>query len=140
MAWAKNIILLVVCLNILLTIFAATLSLSSTSTTNSDLAKIYNINSDYSYGVQNGTSSFYGSLPQDQKAASSEGSGSAFGGWVDPLGTLWKGIKLILNLTFGIFTIPQTLGLPSVISLMFFLPLGVAYILALVSLIRGVDF
>ena len=140
MAWAKNIVILVVCLNIMFLIFSSQMGIKQQS---NDFDKIYSINgTTYSYSVQTGAnSSLYGVIPQDQKAADSQGvQQSTFGSWVDPLGTAWNIIKFILLLVFGIFIIPQQLGIPAVISLMFFLPLGVAYILAIISLIRGVDF
>ena len=130
MAWAKNIIILVVCLNIVLTIFASEIQVAPDKVGNvADLNKFYTINENTSYSLSQGNGTFFGAIPADKKAAG--GSGSILEGWLDPLGFIWDVIKLIFNLAFGIFMIPQSLGLPLVVSLMIFLPLGVAYLLAI---------
>lgn len=122
----KNLILFLLCINIML-------YLGGYNLVNDPLSSLIDKSK-----LSDGTVSYNEDLQETFPQQTVEGVSSETSiGFVDGLGVIWDFIKILFNLVTSVFAL--LISFPTIITLMFGLPIGVLYILVIVSFIRGVQ-
>ena len=140
MGWAKNVIIFVVCINVFVTIFAMNLGL--TYVDSNVASKFYAMGNNYTISPTQSAGSLLNNTPRTGISAASGSTQQdvGFGSWIDPLKQIYGVITLLIGLIVGIFALPFLIpSFPAMLGFMIIAPLGVAYLLAIISLIRGGD-
>lgn len=149
MGWGQNIVMLVICINIFLTVTDSAavqyMGQGTSIVTNTSLADTFYksstiTNDSIQYNI-NGNSSVASAIPQNPVSPSVQSGGTSVFNWIDPLSSVWSALKLLFNVLFGIYYMFYLLpGFPLLLAFIISAPLSVAYTIALVKLVRTGEF